>query len=113
MQAGRESMSYNGPERRRNCLFVTRNTEYHVRDQVCVAVRDRRTGAWIEKHAALMHRLSGGILFHPDGGVVPNVGTPRVGESLYFATRGRDVVTSPIIEITRPPKDVAARYSRN
>ena len=37
-------MGYQGPDRRIHRVFVTRNTEYHVRAGVCVAVRDLRGG---------------------------------------------------------------------
>ena len=32
-----QTMSYEGPERRIHRVFVTRNTEYHVRQDRCVA----------------------------------------------------------------------------
>ena len=57
---------YRGPERRRHRIFVTRNTEYHFRDDVCVAVRDRRTGSFLQGHLALCRPLHGGIRFFPE-----------------------------------------------
>ena len=39
-------MSYEGSDRRVHQVFVTRNTEYHVRAELCVAVRDRGLGRW-------------------------------------------------------------------
>ncbi len=39
---------YAGPDRRRHRVYVTKNTEYHFRDGFCVAVRDRRTGDFLQ-----------------------------------------------------------------
>ena len=43
-------------------VFATRNTEYHLRNGVCVAVRDRRSGEWHVDHptlgAAVTHMLA-------------------------------------------------------
>lgn len=102
--------SYSGPERRRHRVYVTRNTEYHVRDRTCVAVRDRRTGDFMRGHLALERRIEGGLRFFRNGSIAPNVGEPRPGESLYFARDGRDLVTSPLESIERPEKDVVVAY---
>src|SRR5215469_12904009 len=55
--------AYAGPERRRHRVYVTRNTEYHVRDRTCVAVRDRRTGDFMQGHLALERQIEGGLRF--------------------------------------------------
>ena len=68
---------YGGPERRRHRVYLTRNTEYHLRDGFCVAVRDRRTGDFLQGHLALQRRVHGGLKFFPDGGIAPNAGEPR------------------------------------
>ncbi len=99
-----------GGERRRHRVFVTRNTEYHFRDSLCVAVRDRRTGDWLPGHLALRRRVHGGIRFIDNGGILPNPGEPKLGEALFFASGGRDLITSPVESIERPPKDLVARY---
>ena len=44
MESPSTNPDYRGTERRRHRVYMTRNTEYHFRDGVCVAVRDRRTG---------------------------------------------------------------------
>jgi len=62
---------YRGPERRRHRVFVTRNTEYHFRAGFCIAVRDRRTGDFLEGHLALQRRVNGGLRFFPNGGISP------------------------------------------
>ena len=40
---------YAGPERRNRAMYVTANTEYHFRDGVCVAVRDRQSRSWLRE----------------------------------------------------------------
>jgi hypothetical protein len=112
---------YPGPERRRHRVFVTRNTEYHFRDGFCIAVRDRRTGRFLQGHLALHRRLEGGLQFFENGGILPNGGDPRPGESLYFASEGRDpkdpdsyrvrdLVTSPLESVKRPERALVDAY---
>ena len=110
MDTDTESPGYGGPERRRHRVYVTRNTEYHFRDGFCVAVRDRRTGEFLHGHLALRRRVHGGIKFSRDGGIAPNAGEPRAGESLYFASEGRDLVTSALESVERPAREVVVAY---
>jgi hypothetical protein len=98
------------PERRRHRVYVTRNTEYHFRDGFCVAVRDRRTGDFLQGHLAVKRRLHGGLKFFGNGAIVPNPGEPQPGEALYFAADGRDLVTSPVERVDRPAKALVAAY---
>jgi hypothetical protein len=100
-----------GPDRRRHRIYVTRNTEYHFRDGFCVAVRDRRTGDFLQGHLALRRRIHGGLKFYLNGAIIPNAGEPQVGEALYFASDGRDLVTSPLEAIERPSKELTAAYT--
>ncbi|AKF05799.1 hypothetical protein [Sandaracinus amylolyticus] len=97
-------------ERRIHKVFVTRNTEYHVRRDVCVAVRDRRSGEWLRGHLALRQRVHGGLKFTRAGGILPNLGQPGVGESIFFHAGGRDLVTSPVLSVERPEKRVVSTY---
>ncbi len=101
---------YKGPERRRHRVYLTRNTEYHFRDGFCVAVRDRRTGEFLPGHLALHRRVQGALKFFDNGGIAPNTGDPRPGESLYFASDGRDLVTSPLEGVERPDPEVVNGY---
>ncbi len=103
---------YLGPERRKHKVFVTRHTEYHFRESLCVAVRDRATGQWLPGHVALNRPLSGSLKFAPNGGIRPSLGPPVVGESLFFGTAGRDLVTSPLVAIERPAKALVEQYPR-
>ena len=105
-------MGFKGKDRRVHKVFVTRNTEYHVRRDLCVAVKDRRSGEWLRAHLALSNRVHGGIRFHRSGGIMPNPGQPKVGESLFFHAAGRDLVTSPILSVDRPERDIVGRDPR-
>lgn len=98
-------------ERRRHRVYVTRNTEYHFRDGVCVAVRDRTSGAFLPGHLAIRRKLHGGLRFFANGAILPNPGEPAPGDALYFAADGRDLVTSPLERIERPTKAVVQTYA--
>ncbi len=100
-----------GRERRIHKVFVTRNTEYHIRRDTCVGVRDRRSGRWMHGHLALRSRVSGGLRFNSVGGVQPSEGIPAIGESLFFSAAGRDLITSPIVAVRRPDKMIVQTYS--
>lgn len=92
-------------------MYVTRNTEYHFRGDRCVAVRDRRTGRWLESHLAMDRRLAGGVRFFDNGTAVPSGESPKVGEALYFGDEGRELITSILASIERPTKEVVRRYA--
>ena len=97
-------------ERRRHRVMVTRNTEYHLRDRLCVAVRDRRTGDFLPGHLALRRELVGGIHRLASGAAIPKDDDPRPGEALYFLADGLDLVTSPLVKVERPAKEIVRRY---
>jgi len=105
------TLNYGGKERRVHRIFVTRNTEYHTRKGVCVRVRDRRSGQWMPTHLAVNTRVIGGLRFHLGGDVLPNSGIPSIGESMLFETGGRDLVTSTVVSVERPSKELAASYA--
>jgi hypothetical protein len=110
---GDAAQSFTGRDRRRHRVYVTRNTEYHFRDGFCVAVRDRRTGEFLHGHLALRRRIHGGLKFYLNGAIVPNPGEPQVGEALYFASDGRDLVTSPLEAVERPSREMVEAYIEN
>jgi len=101
---------YAGPDRRKNRVFVTKNTEYHFRGDRCVAVRDRRSSQWLPSHLAIGRRLSGGVHFHPNGTAVPVCDRPALGEALYFADDGRELITSAVCGLERPSRDSMKSY---
>ena len=109
-QPVKNTSSFSGPDQRRHRVYITRNTEYHFKDGFCVAVRDRRSGEFLQGHLALRRRVQGGLRFFGSGAIVPNPGDPGVGEALYFAADGRDLVTSPLEKIDRPGKDTVEAY---
>ena len=104
-------MTTKNQERRRNQMFVTRNTEYHLKDGRCVAVRDRRSDSWLEGHLALGRELSGGVRVLKNGEAIPVKDAPQVGEALYFSTGGRELITSVLCSIERPPREIALQYA--
>jgi hypothetical protein len=98
-------------ERRRRKVFVTVNSEYYCRDGICVAVRDRHTGAFFHVHSALGKRFTGSFERNREGGlgaVEPDSTAP--GQMLCFSSGDgdleQDVITSTVTTIGRPPKDV-------
>jgi hypothetical protein len=110
-RSAQTSSEYDGTERRRHRVYMTRNTEYHFRDDLCVGVRDRRTGDWLPGHLALRRELFGSIQFFINGSLSPHPGEPRVGEALFFANGGRDLITSPLEKVERPAKHLVEAYS--
>ncbi|WP_148313809.1 hypothetical protein [Sorangium cellulosum] len=108
-------MSYTGNERRRHRVFITRNTEYHVRDEVCVAVRDRAARKFRTSHLALHLKLQGAVRINPNGVVIPEPHNARVGSPIYFTQvdpdgQERQVVTSRVESIERPEKSTVMQY---
>jgi hypothetical protein len=109
-------MSFQGNDRRRHRVYVTRNTEYHLRDGVCVAVRDRMSNRFRPAHIALNLKLQGGVKMFDNGAVVPNVAEPRVGDAIFFTLpsidgHDRQIVTSRVEKIDRPAKRDVQLYS--
>jgi hypothetical protein len=107
-----ETLDYEGRERRKHRMFVTRNTEYHFREHTCIAVRDRRSGKWLPAHLALNRSLSGAIRFS-NGTSLPALCDPGVGDALYFGDDGQELVTSLLCAIDRPEKEVVSAYPRS
>ncbi|HVY49609.1 MAG TPA: hypothetical protein VHB21_27135 [Minicystis sp.] len=108
-------MIYQGTERRRHRVYVTRNTEYHTRDGICVAVRDRKSNAFRTAHIALALKVEGGVKIYPNGACVPNVQSPGEGDAIFFTHvtsdgEERQIVTSRLEKVDRPPKRDVLRY---
>jgi len=101
---------YTGPERRRRKVYLTRNTEYHFLDSVCVAVRHRDSGQWRIAHIALRRTLSGCVRFSSTGEPQPKPAPPDVGDALFFATEGADVITSALTAVGRPLPQTVDSY---
>lgn len=101
-----ERKPYTGKERRIHKVYVTRNSEYHVRAGLCVAVKPRK-GSWITDHEAVAMKL---VAHMKVGTLLPLLDTPKLGNRLYFSVGKDDVLTSPVVAIIRPPKAVVAEY---
>jgi hypothetical protein len=103
---------FSGPERRRHKLYVTRNSEYHVRDGRVIAVRERRRRVWVPDHRAIGMLVRGRI--RPDS-LVPHAEAPCPGDRMYLCEteeKGpRDLVTSMVLAVERPPREVVAEYA--
>jgi len=90
-------MNKTHPSEEQSQVLVTRNTEYHILDHTCVAVRNR-DGELSDRHAAVggqvigLVKADGGYDFSPDP-------QPTPGARLCFST---DLVTSPIANVRRP-----------
>ncbi len=89
-------------DRRRHRIFATKHTEYHLRGDECVAVRDRGSGLWLVDHAALRLRALR----------LPPVGRDEqwLGRRIQFWSSKMDVLTSPVVEVDRPEMDVIDGY---
>ncbi len=108
-------MNEQGKERRRRHVYMTRNTEYFVFDNTCVAVRDRTSGKWVRQHTALAKRLQGGVRVFANGAVIPTLKPPQLGEPMYFAVPNTSdaelqLVTSRLQDVARPALDEVDRY---
>lgn len=88
--------------RRKHRVFATKHTEYHLRLDECVGVRDRKTGAWLRQHSALRLRA---IQLPPIG-----ADAECVGRRLQFFGHRTDVTTSPVVEVSRPAREVVDFY---
>ena len=104
-------MGYEGPERRIHRILVTRNTEYHMRRRTCVRVRDRRSGRWLDEHRVTNLMMSGCFAFGYNSGEINLSDVPDLGECVFFNYDGVDIITSPVLSVERPAKDmVLAHY---
>lgn len=92
-------MSYSGPDRRVHTAFLTRNREYHVRDGFCVAVRDRKSHAWISNHEAIGMTLESR----------QEVGR-YLGKQLLFLSDFAKVQTTSVEGIHRPERSIVDVY---
>ena len=99
-------MGYFGPERRIHRIFITRNTEYHMRQRTCVRIRDRQSGRWVENNRALNLIMTGSYPFGSSDSDINLSDVPEIGECVFFNDNGIDLITSPVLAIERPSRDV-------
>lgn len=93
-------MRFEGANRRVHTCFVTENCEYHTREGVCVAVRDRGSSAWIAGHRAIGLAIG-----------VSGPGTVFLGAPLRLVGRDITLMTSPVVDILRPNRNEVEAYS--
>jgi len=95
-------MSYQGPERRKNRVFVTRNREYYVRGTVCIAVRDKGSSQWLLDHGAVGSEIDGGIEPLANGAlrISHDVG---IGQRICFKN---DLLTSAVSRVLRTTREM-------
>lgn len=102
---------YAGADRRRHKVYVTHNTEYLTRDDVCIAVRDRRTGQWVPNHKALGHKMCGAIHTPRTPEEFPFRRTPVPGDQVVFDNgKKHHVITSELERVTRPPRELVQQH---
>jgi hypothetical protein len=78
-------------------LYLTYRSEYLVLRDLCVAVRDRGTGAWLPLHAAACSQLLGPVR---GGDARPLPAAPaRIGERLCLYAVARRIVTGPVVAV--------------
>lgn len=98
---------YTGEDRRHHKVYITKNTEYHIRSGMVVAVRPRGSKQWLRRHKALSMKLEGHLEV---GTIIPHPGAPRPGQRLFLAVEDDDVVTSPVVAVVRPPRNTVLEY---
>lgn len=99
-----------GPDRRVRALYVTRNSEYHLCGGVCVAVRDRASGHFLLRHAALERPFLGAVRLDRALEPRPVARPPRVGDALIFGQGPAELVTSNLLSISRPDRTALGLY---
>lgn len=86
-------------ERRHHKLFITCNTEYHLRDVSVVAVRKRGEEQFLSAHEALGMVLT--WEFHE----------PGPGDRLLLVNpKGEVLVSSSVVAVERPPLEAVKQY---
>ena len=99
-------------EKRRHKLYITRNSQYHFRDDECVGVRCLRTGKWKRWHRALRGRLLGFMDRKNQ-----SFETPIRGGRLHMISHtGKEpihVLTSPLVQVRRPGREDPIWYISN
>jgi hypothetical protein len=55
--------------------------------------------------------LSGGVRILKNGEAIPVKECPQVGEALYFSQGGRELITSVLCSVERPPREVVLQFA--
>lgn len=91
-------------ERRRHVVYVTTRLEYHVREGVCVAVRERGATEFLRGHLAVGAAVEGAVSSTASSGA-----SPAVGDAVRFGG-ARALVTPTVRDVVRPSKETTLRY---
>jgi hypothetical protein len=78
-------------------VFLTHQSEYHIRGHVCFGVRSRRTGDWFAQHWALSRPLA--TAYADDHGRLRGLRLPAIGEPLCFQVEGELLETTPVLGV--------------
>jgi hypothetical protein len=81
-------------------VYLTREHEYHVEKHVCLAVRGRSNGEWLDAHWAVGQHLASA--FADGHGRLFSICPPCVGERLCFRFAGTEHETSTVLAIEQP-----------
>lgn len=84
----------------RTTLYLTYFSEYLVQGDVCLGVRDRRSGSWQPLHAASRAYVLGPQRTLHSSPLVAD--GARIGERLCLRTTACRIVTGPIVAIETP-----------
>jgi len=90
-------------------VYVTRNHEYHLHDDFCVAVRDRRSGEWQKDHDAVFQRATH-MVFPTKSGWRKHAVSPRTGSRLYFGEAAWPVMSSTVKSVRESTDEERAAY---
>ncbi len=92
-------------------LYLTYRSEYLVLQDLCVGVRDRRTGGWLPLHAAACAHLLGPLRALGTDPVAA-AQQARMGERLCLFAASRRVLTGPIVAVERPSPELMREAER-
>ena len=95
-----KSTEYDGPERRVHTIFRTQNREYHMRGDLCVAVRDLVTQIWMSDHEAVGTSMD-----------MKLPGEFFVGRSLLLSSEQYRIRTSTVLSFERPHRETVDAYN--
>jgi hypothetical protein len=92
-------------------LYVTYRSEYLMLRDLCVGVRDRRTGAWVALHAAACSQVLGTLSSREQTRAQPCV-QPRVGERVALYASARRIITGAIVAVEAASPQLIAEADR-
>jgi hypothetical protein len=97
-------------ERRRHRTVVTRNTEYHFRDDLCVMVRETSSPQWVMSHEARGRRMAAAVRWTSVGARLVRGAPVEPGDCLYFADGSGELLTSRVVRVERPARRIVDQY---